>query len=364
MDYSNSNAFVLSNSSTIGTNDRLVVTLAGYVGIGTTNPTQYSSLFPAQLAVNATSAVDGIFATTNNSSAAELVLFKKDPSNNFGSLLIQHSGSSGRAIEVNYGVNMGTGVGGTTSYFVNTNGSGYYAGNVGIGVTSPTAKLTVVKSTRSNTLGGSSVLQISDASATGQAVGDRAEINFYTNSDSLPGNLMHATIGIIKTSDIGNETADLYFGTSTIGGSPVERMRITSGGNVGIGTTSPAAKLSVVGTIAQTIGSATTTHFVGVTGSLTTNTVVASLDVSTQPAYGVFFDYVVYDDTEPPANARAGNIMTVNNNSTSRYTDTSTSDIGDTTPVDFSTSISGNNLLLTANIASGTWYVRLNYRRF
>ena len=77
-----------------------------------------------------------------------------------------------------------------------------------------------------------------------------------------------------------------------------------------------------------------------------------------------FFDYVVYDDTEPPANARAGNIMTVNNNSTSRYTDTSTSDIGDTTPVDFSTSISGNNLLLTANIASGTWYVRLNYRRF
>jgi hypothetical protein len=56
--------------------------------------------------------------------------------------------------------------------------------------------------------------------------------------------------------------------------------------------------------------------------------------------------------------------MTVNNNSTSRYTDTSTSDIGDTTPVDFSTSISGNNLLLTANIASGTWYVRLNYRRF
>ena len=36
MDYSNSNAFVLSNSSTIGTNDRVVVTTAGDVGIGTT----------------------------------------------------------------------------------------------------------------------------------------------------------------------------------------------------------------------------------------------------------------------------------------------------------------------------------------
>jgi hypothetical protein len=143
-----------------------------------------------------------------------------------------------------------------------------------------------------------------------------------------------------------------------------ERMRITSAGNVGINITSPTQILHVSGNIAQTLGTATTTHFVGVTGSLTTNTVVASLDVATQPAYGVFFDYVVYDDAEPPTNARAGTIMTVNNNSTSRYTDTSTSDIGDTTPVDFSTSISGNNLLLTANIASGTWYVRLNYRRF
>ena len=38
MDYSNSNAFVLSNASSIGTNDRLVVTTAGDVGIGTTNP--------------------------------------------------------------------------------------------------------------------------------------------------------------------------------------------------------------------------------------------------------------------------------------------------------------------------------------
>jgi len=36
MDYSNSNAFVLSNASTIGTNDRVVVTTTGDVGIGTT----------------------------------------------------------------------------------------------------------------------------------------------------------------------------------------------------------------------------------------------------------------------------------------------------------------------------------------
>jgi len=38
MDYSNSNAFVLSNASSIGTNDRLVVTTGGNVGIGTNSP--------------------------------------------------------------------------------------------------------------------------------------------------------------------------------------------------------------------------------------------------------------------------------------------------------------------------------------
>jgi len=38
MDYSNSNAFVLSNASSIGTNDRLVVTTSGNLGLGISNP--------------------------------------------------------------------------------------------------------------------------------------------------------------------------------------------------------------------------------------------------------------------------------------------------------------------------------------
>jgi hypothetical protein len=148
--------------------------------------------------------------------------------------------------------NVGSGTGNRNGNFeINNNSIDILAisqsGNIGIGTTSPAAKLTVVKSTRSSTLGASSVLQISDASAAGQAVGDRAEINFYTNSDSLPGNLQHATIGIIKTSTSGNETADLYFGTSTIGGSPVERMRITSDGLIRINGASGFGALDVGG---------------------------------------------------------------------------------------------------------------------
>jgi len=139
------------------------------------------------------------------------------------------------------------------------------SGNVGIGTTSPAAKLTIVKGSHTSTIGASSVLQISDTSATGEAVGDRAEINFYTNENSIGGNLQHATIGIIKTSAVGNETADLYFGTSTIGGSAVERMRITSGGNVLIGTTTDAGyKLQVNGGNGSQLFLNTTSQYCGI----------------------------------------------------------------------------------------------------
>jgi len=57
--------------------------------------------------------------------------------------------------------------------------------------------------------------------------------------------------------------ADMYFATNA-----TERMRITSGGNVGIGTNSPTYPLQVVGTTNQIVtGNGTNTAFLGASGS-------------------------------------------------------------------------------------------------
>jgi hypothetical protein len=229
-------------------------------------------------------------------------------------------------------------------------------GNVGIGTTSPTATLQV-----SNTSSGNAFSMIGSNSKEFVNIAYLGYIRTRA-SDTNGANMHFVDNGNTKRMEMAVNASSMTWYSDALTSEFLYFQH--SSGNIGINIATPAQKLHVSGAIAQTLGSATTTHFVGVTGSLTTNTVIASVDVATQPAYAVFFDYVVYDDTDPPTNARAGSIMTVNNNSTSRYTDTSTSDIGDTTPVDFSTSISGNNLLLTANIASGTWFVNLNYRRF
>jgi len=115
-----------------------------------------------------------------------------------------------------------------------TSGSNIYysTGNVGIGTTNPQDKLTIAGSTNN--------------------------LFFRTNSDSVINNGMG-----LRTSNTGfNLNVDSYsniaFHTDTDfnegGGASTEKMRITTTGNVGIGTTSPSSKLEVSGTITSTTG--------------------------------------------------------------------------------------------------------------
>ena len=124
-------------------------------------------------------------------------------------------------------------------------------GNVGIGTASPDNILHVEDSNP----GGRSIVRFkNDGTTTG-------------TSSSIVLSTLTSTAGTTASSVIESEAEDdagnsaLAFSTPKLG-TAYERMRIDSGGNVGIGTTSPTEKLEVVGTV-------TATAFVGDGSGLT-----------------------------------------------------------------------------------------------
>ena len=76
--------------------------------------------------------------------------------------------------------------------------------------------------------------------------------------------------------------------------------------------------------------------------------------VSTLFYDSAFFDYSVNDGT----NYRAGTIISVWSGSTVQFTDNSTADIGDTTPVTMSVDISGTDARLRATTSTDNWDIK------
>ena len=115
------------------------------------------------------------------------------------------------------------------------------SGNVGIGTSSP-ANLLTVQTTATGTTAGSNVIARLQSNATGRA----ATLQFSDNVTNS------ATISMVS-------------GATAFGQNGTEAMRIDSSGNVGIGTSSPSAKLQVVGNVMAGNGTAATPayHFVG-----------------------------------------------------------------------------------------------------
>jgi len=101
-------------------------------------------------------------------------------------------------------------------------------GNVGIGTTSPAAKLEVE--------GGNHLFQLSTTSSTGDPYLS------FNQAGTRRSFIQHADSG--DTLKIVSEYGGIDFFTGTIG-VETERMTIQSGGNVGIGTTNPTGKLEV-----------------------------------------------------------------------------------------------------------------------
>ncbi len=111
-------------------------------------------------------------------------------------------------------------------------------GNLGIGTTSPSAKLDIVGSKDSTNLIVSAALN----TVGGGSLADYNEILF--DNTQVSGASGQAYIRHLANSHNDSESA-IAIGTTTTGGTTAEALRIRGSGNVGIGTSSPASLLSV-----------------------------------------------------------------------------------------------------------------------
>jgi len=271
-----------------GTNntERMRIDSSGNVGIGTSSPA--SLLHASKSFVTPTGGISastiGIFSQNNTASASANVSILSRSSGSsvlqFGNEAIENVAniiSSGATPYLSFGVASSNTVAASECMRIDS------SGNVGIG-SSPSYRLHVQFSS-------AVAYSSSDMSAAGittflynSSVTDSTATTLYmgvngTSTDAA------AAISTVHTS-AGNGA--LAFGTRG-GGNVIERMRIDSSGNVGIGTTTPSNLLSVAGnaniTGNTTLGDATTdtvtvNGYMGVGGAPATNRAVSVVNTA------------------------------------------------------------------------------------
>ena len=123
------------------------------------------------------------------------------------------------------------------------------SGNVGIGTIVPTGRLEIygVGQTTSALTDAGLRNNIISINANGNTAGDGGAITFGSTNSISNGSIGVAAIKYMLVSGSGTTRGDLAFSTRTGTGdtSLTENMRIQSGGNVGIGTTSPVSLLEL-----------------------------------------------------------------------------------------------------------------------
>ncbi len=197
----------------------------GSVGIGTTSPGATLHLNSGNLRL---------------STAGKLQL---ESSDNLGSYYMWNEGSAGTD-KMAFGTTSGT------AQIVFDNG-----GSVGIGTTTPGFKLNLYDTNATAARIESTANQPFATNDNATLVVARNEGSYATDSGGTLG--LGSTLGsgngnvfaLLKgASEAGANAGYLAFGTRTNAAYATERMRITSGGNVGIGTTNPVGLFTVFGT--------------------------------------------------------------------------------------------------------------------
>ena len=131
--------------------------------------------------------------------------------------------------------------GGTTAVTIDT------AQKVGIGTTTPTQKLQVNGTGRFYTGAVSTVGAVASSALLIDGAGTNGNISQIGFGYDATATYMPAAIYGLVTTQSGNTAQDIAFATRSVttDTAPTERMRITSAGNVGIGTTSPQSQFHI-----------------------------------------------------------------------------------------------------------------------
>lgn len=169
------------------------------------------------------------------------------------------AGGTGTSVGLNVGAGKTLAVAGTLTATGTSNfpGSGIWntSGSVGIGTNAPATNLHIRNSS------GYGTIQLGGTSTTGyysQASQSGNDLQLIANGDQA----YRVSLGT------NNGTGNITFFTAGFTVGNTERMRITSAGDVGIGTNAPASKLDVSGTVlAQNIYFGTSTASSGTIGS-------------------------------------------------------------------------------------------------
>ena len=230
--------------------------VGGNVGIGKTSPNATLDVSGSTIitgSLNVTAGITGsLFGTSSFATSASFALTASfiPTSSLTGNFFVQGGNSFGAQalLGTNDVQNLAFETSGSTRMFISS------SGNVGIGTTSPDERLTV---------GAGNGISIRTVNS-----GTYGALKFGTNDATYAA----AWAGIDSDGEgVGINVSNLRFYTSF--GSIAERMRITSAGNVGIGKTTPTAKLDVSGSVIIT-GSLNVLGSITTTGTLTAQTLV------------------------------------------------------------------------------------------